>query len=268
MSNAIEFLVKYGYAVLFTSVLAEQIGIPLPSTPVLLAMGALAASGRYSLATALLLATIAAFLGDLVWYQLGRVRGHSILRLLCKISLEPDSCVSGTEGWFERLGGRALLISKFVPGLSTVAPPMAGASDMSFLRFFAWDGAGCVVWSAAFLAIGFAFSAQLETVLAILTNTGSWLGAIVGGSLALYIGWKFYKRQKFLKDLRGARITAEEVYERVTGGEDLYIVDLRSASELHAVNEKIAKAIWFDVKELEARHTEIPRDRDIILYCS
>src|SRR5271154_2465940 len=101
-------------------------GLPVPSFPVLLGMGALAGLGNFSFEASLALAVGAALIGDLVWFRLGRVRGHSILNLLCRMSLEPDSCVSNTKSLFARLGARALLVAKFVPGLGATAPPLAG----------------------------------------------------------------------------------------------------------------------------------------------
>src|SRR6185295_16061425 len=120
------FLGRQGSIVLFLFVLAEQLGLPLPAVPVLLAMGALAERGRFSLAGALAIAVGASLLADLVWYALGRWRGARVLNLLCRISLEPDSCVRTTQNVLTARGARALLYAKFVPGLSTVAPPVAG----------------------------------------------------------------------------------------------------------------------------------------------
>src|ERR1700729_4008949 len=131
MHQTLEFLIRHGTWVLFTWVLAEQLGAPLPSVPILLATGALIGLERESFPHAMLTVLIASALADTFWYTLGRHRGDSVLGLLCRISLEPDSCVSNTRDWFRKLGGWALVIAKFVPGLGAIATPMAGLSRMS-----------------------------------------------------------------------------------------------------------------------------------------
>src|ERR1700675_4699142 len=160
MHGIIAFLLRHGYWVLFVNVLTEQAGLPIPAVPVLLAMGALAGLGNFSIATALGLAICASLVSDLIWFRLGRVRGHSILNLLCRISLEPDSCISNTKTRFRKLGALALLFAKFVPGLNTAAAPMAGLTRMPLLKFLAADIAGAMAWSGAYLTIGYLFRNQ------------------------------------------------------------------------------------------------------------
>ncbi len=268
MSGAFDFLLRHGYAVVFAAVLGEQLGLPVPAAPVLLAAGALAASGQLSVVPAILLGVAASLVGDLVWYELGRRRGLSILSLLCRISLEPDSCVRRTADVFARQGARALLAAKFVPGLSTAAPPLAGVFRMPLARFVVWDGAGALLWVLAYGGLGFVFSAQLEDFAAALSRFGTGLGLIVAAALAGYIGWKFFQRQRFLSRLRTARITPEELHRMLEVGGDVLVVDLRSAAEFEAERAKIPGALYLTPDELERRHQEIARDRDVVLYCS
>jgi membrane protein DedA with SNARE-associated domain len=265
MHHPMEFLLRHGYPLLFAAVLAEQLGAPLPSAPILLAMGALIGTGKYSWTESLALSVAACLFADGVWYGIGRRKGSSVLKLLCRISLEPDSCVSSTRYWFKRLGGWALVIAKFVPGLSTVAPPMAGLSKMPWWRFLGADGLGGFLWAGAFLYLGHVFRTQLEDVLGYAARLGGWLFTILGGALALWIGWKYYQRRKFIKSLRIARIKPEELKDQLL---EVFILDLRTAEEYASDGAKIPGAIWFDRKELDERHNEIPRDRDIILYCT
>ncbi len=260
-----EFLLRHGYPLLFAMVLAEQIGAPIPSGPVLLAMGALIGDGKYSWTEALSLSVVACLFADGLWYGLGRKRGSSVLKWLCRISLEPDSCVSSTRSWFKKLGGWALVIAKFVPGLSTVAPPMAGLSKMPWWKFLGADGLGGFIWAGAYLWLGHIFRTQLEDVAAYAGRLGGWLITILIGAATLWIGWKYYQRRKFIKGLRVARIRPEELKDQLL---DVVIIDLRTAEELAAEGAKIPGALWFDRKELEERHNEIPRDRDVILYCT
>jgi len=265
MHHPMQFLLRHGYPLLFAMVLAEQLGAPIPSGPILLAMGALLGTGKYSLLGALSLSVMACVLADGVWYFIGRARGSSVLKLLCRISLEPDSCVSSTRHWFKRLGGWALVIAKFVPGLSTVAPPMAGLSRMAWWKFLGADGLGGLIWAGAFLWVGHLFRTQLEDVGDYASRLGGWLLAVLGGALALWIGWKYFQRRRFIRKLRVARIPPEDLKERLS---EVFILDLRTAEELASDGAKIPGSMWFDRKELETRHTEIPRDRDVVLYCT
>jgi membrane protein DedA with SNARE-associated domain len=265
MHETLEFLIRHGYWVLFGWVLAEQLGAPVPSVPILLAMGALIGLGRTSLGPALAVAFFASIVADSAWYILGRQKGSSVLTLLCRISLEPDSCVSSTRLWFKKLGGWALVVAKFVPGLSTIAPPMAGLSRMPAWKFLSTDGAGVILWAGAYMALGYVFREQLEDVGQFAFRLGGWLVAVVSAILAVWIGWKFWQRERFLRSLRIARVTPEEVMERLP---DFMILDLRSSTEVEFDGMKLPGALWVDRKELEQRHLEIPRDRDILLYCT
>jgi membrane protein DedA with SNARE-associated domain len=268
MHSTLEFVLRHGYALVFLFVFMEQAGLPIPSLPVLLAVGALAGAGKLSLALALGLAVVASVIADSIWYQLGRLRGHSILSLLCRISLEPDSCVRRTENAFAQRGARSLLVAKFIPGLSTAAPPLAGMLRMRLSRFFTWDAAGALLWAAAYAGLGFIFSAQLDRVAVHVQRLGSGLLVLLLGGLAAYVGFKYYQRQRFIRELRIARITPEELKQRLDAGEDVTVIDLRHSVEFGADNVKVPGAIHVDPEDIEQRHLEIPRDRDIVLYCT
>ncbi len=268
MTNILQFLLRHGYVVLFGAVFIEQLGIPIPSAPIMLAAGALAAGGKLSYPLALLIAVCAALSGDMVWYQLGRRRGHQVLRWICRLSLEPDSCVRRTEDIFERHGGRALLAAKFIPGLNTAATPMAGLLGMSFPRFMLYDIAGALMWAGAFSAAGFLFSAELEDIARPLARLGNWIVLLAISALAGYLGWKYFQRRRFRRQLRVARISPDDLARKLEAGEDLAIVDLRHQLEFEEDGAKLPGAIRMAPAELEARHLEIPRDRDIVLYCT
>ena len=268
MHRTVEFLLHHGYTLLLSWVFAEQIGLPLPSMPLLLAAGALAGTGHLSLFASLLYAVLAAVAADSIWYGLGRRKGIKVLQLLCKISLEPDSCVRRTEGVFAKRGARSLLLAKFVPGLSTVAPPLAGVFHMRVGRFLLYDAVGTILWAGTFLGLGFAFSGEIERIAEHLEHLGSGLLVLVLGALAAYIGYKFLARQRFLRELRIARITADELKRKLDAGEELVIVDLRHSMDFEAEPETIPGAFRMDAKELEENNDRLPRDREVILYCT
>ena len=195
--------------------------------------------------------SLAALIADTIWFQLGRRRGRRVLRLLCRVSLEPDSCVRQTENAFLKYGMSSLLVSKFIPGLNAVAAPLAGNSRSPYWRFLLYDGAGAAIWSGAYLALGYLFSDQLETLLAYASRMGSNLLLLVAALFALWIGRKFIQRRRFLKQLDVARITPEELRDRLNAGEDLFIVDLRS--RLSGRREPIPGATRISPEELAAR---------------
>lgn len=268
MNETIEFLLRHGYAVLFLFVFAEQIGLPLPAIPILLAMGALAGAGQMSYGLALGVAVVASVVSDLIWYSLGRVRGGSILNLLCRIALEPDSCVRRTEETFARHGARSLLFAKFVPGLNTAAPPLAGLFRMKLRRFLAFDALGALLYLGVFSLLGLLFSEQLERAATVALQLGGWLVVLLVGGLAGYIAWKYVERQRFIRRLRIDRMSPEELHQKIGAGEDVVIVDLRHSLDFEAEPATLPGALHIPPDELERRHEEIPRDRDIILYCT
>jgi membrane protein DedA with SNARE-associated domain/rhodanese-related sulfurtransferase len=268
MNNTLEFLARHGTTVLFAVVFVEQMGVPLPAAPWLLAAGALSAGGKMNWGMALAAATFSSLLANMIWFYFGRFYGNRVLNLLCRISLEPDSCVRRTQDIFTRNGMRGVVAAKFIPGLSTLAPPMAGSSGVSAARFLIFDGLGSLLYGGCFILAGAIFSRQLEQVINALAGPGGGALAVVGGLAALYLSYKFWQRQRLLSELRMARITVDELHQKQEAGENPLVLDLRSAIELDQDPALIRGAIHMAIDEVDLRHREIPRDRDIILYCS
>lgn len=268
MHDALQFVTRHGYAVLFVWTLAEQIGLAIPSLPIMLAAGALAGKGEFNLALAVIAASVAALIADNLWYQLGRTRGKRILRTLCRISIEPDSCVRRTEDFFARYGASSLLFAKFVPGLGTVAVPLAGASRMKLWRFLALDALGALIWSGAFIGFGDAFSNQLERLAVYGISLGAALGALLVVAAGAWLGWKLYRRRGFLRQIESSRVTPEEVKERMDKGEEVFIVDLRHQLDFETSPAVIPGAVHVDPAELGKDALRIPREREIVLYCT
>jgi membrane protein DedA with SNARE-associated domain len=262
-------LIRYGYCVVFGAVLAEQIGLPMPAIPFLLAAGGLAGTGRLSAVLVLALAGAASLAADAVWYSIGRRRGARVLGWLCRISLEPDSCVGRTERTFARHGARSLLVvAKFIPGLSTIAPPLSGIVRMPIGQFLVFTGLGGVIWAGAFVTIGWLFSHQLEVTAAYVARFGSWTVALLAATLGGYIAWKYIVRQRCLRNLRIARITPEELKTRLDRGEDVIVVDVRDRIDFEADPSMIPGSLHLTIDELDARHQEIPRGHETVLYCT
>ena len=268
MSGTVEFLVRYGYLLLFAWVLAEQLGLPVPSAPLLLAAGALAGRHRMNLELVIALPIMTVVICDSFWYELGRLKRMRVLQWLCRVSLEPDSCVRRTQVRFERNGPWELVVAKFIPGMSAVASPLAGITRMPFQRFALFDGLGAVLWVGSYIGTGYVFSGDLEDVASHLAFLGHGLFAVLLAGLLLYVGWKYFNRRRFLRKLRIGRISPEELYRRITSGEDVVVVDLRHTLEFEAEPQTIPGAVHMDTAELEEAVDVIPRDRDIILFCS
>ena len=172
------------------------------------------------------------------------------------------------EQKWNRFGAYTLILAKFVPGLSTVAPPLAGLTHMRFGRFLVFDIVGCGLWAGVYIGIGFMFRNQMERASEIVQQLGSSMIFLACALLALYIGWKYYNRRRFIKELRVARITPEELMDTIDSGKDVSIIDLRSATEFGLDQKVIPSAIWIDPARLELQEDSIPRDKEVVLYCS
>ena len=263
------FALQHYPLVLFAATLVEQLGLPLPVAPLLLGAGALVRTGGASAPTAVLVYVVASGLAHVSWFFAGRWRGASVLRLLCRISIEPDSCVRRTGNLFSRYGAKLLLGAPFIPGLGLVAPPLAGISGMPLQRFAPIDSAGAAFFAVVLVSTGYLFGPALGKALDVLQRVA---GSVASGFfllLALYLIGKLIARYRLLSELRIARITPQELKERLEAGDpSVFVIDLRHAGELETDRRTLPGALRIALEELDARHPEIPRDREIALYCS
>jgi membrane protein DedA with SNARE-associated domain/rhodanese-related sulfurtransferase len=268
MSLPTQILLAYGYLLLFAWVLVEQFGIPLPATPVLLAAGALSANQKVNFAAALLVGLAACLIADSSWYFIGRRYGHHVLRILCKLSMEPTVCVRKTQNSFGRRRGTTLLYSKFIPGVATLAAPVAGQNGMNFATFLAFDCVGATIWTGALLLAGRLFGDALKKDPSLFNWAGRFSGALlIVAVLGLFLG-RLYRRRMLLRMLVKARLEPDELKAQLDAGEPVYIVDLRHPLELVPDPFTLPGAIHVSPEALASRIHEIPRDRDIVLYCT
>ncbi len=268
MNETLAFLVRHGAVVLIAAVFIEQAGAPLPAAPWLFAAGALVGAGKMNWMMALGAAAFGSLLADAIWFYLGRRYGNRLLGLMCRISLTPDTCVRRTQNVFTRYGMQGIVAAKFIPGLSTLAPPLAGSSGVTAPRFLLFDGMGSLLYVGCFLLVGVLFSRQLEQILAALASLGGNALGLIAAFVAVYIAYKYFQRRRLLRDLRVARITVDELHKKLEAGENPMILDLRPLSEFDVDPALIRGALHMTMEEVEHRQQEIPRDRDIILYCS
>jgi membrane protein DedA with SNARE-associated domain len=261
-------ILHHGYAFLFCYVLAVQAGVPAPSDPVLLIMGATVGEGRYSFGIVLLVVVTAALLGDLFWYELGRLRGRSVLTLLCRLSLEPDTCVRKTELGFMKRGAWSFLFIKFVPGMSLISMPLAGTMKMPRWRFLLADAAGSALWCITYLSAGALFRRQINEVILRLGLFGRRAGSVLALLLAAYVTWRYFQRWRFRRQLRINRVSPEEAYSMMNSEQPALMVDLRNPKEIEKTGLKIRGAQVLRPTQLRAHFHDIPSDREVFLYCT
>lgn len=263
-----ELLAQYGLWLLFAVVLAEQLGLPIPAVPLVMLAGARVAEDPLYGVLALAVAVAASALGDAAWYVAGRLHGHRVLRLLCRISLSPDTCVRQSESTFTRYGIATLVIAKFVPGLSTLAPPLAGALGMKPSAFMLFNTAGAVLWAGAALLLGLLFAAQIDAVLDALAEMGIYAAALVAVLLALYIGWRWLDRRRALRQLQSERVAPEDLLAMLDRGDAVTVVDVRSGLITEAEPVRIPGALHIELEQIGSELHRLPRDLPLIVYCA
>jgi membrane protein DedA with SNARE-associated domain/rhodanese-related sulfurtransferase len=259
---------RYGLLAVTLNVLLNQIGFPLPVTPTLIVAGAIAAGGNLSAAELFMLSLLACLIADSAWYFVGQTYGIRVLRTLCRISLEPDSCVNRTQMRFERWGTGSLIFAKFVPGLSIITPPLAGALRIGWGKFLCFSSLGAALWILVGLGIGMLFRAQIEYALGRMEDVGQDAAVLIVGIFAAYIAYKWWERRRFYAMLRMARIDVAELYELMNAGAAPVIIDVRSATARALEPRGIPGALHVPLGEVAQHVKLLPRDRDIILYCT
>jgi membrane protein DedA with SNARE-associated domain/rhodanese-related sulfurtransferase len=268
MNPQVQDIIRHGYLWLFLVALLERIGLPLLVTPIVIAAGAVAGlRDDLSLLGIVVVTVVATELGDLVWFELGRRQGSSVLRLLCKISLEPDSCVRKSEDAFARHTTTSLITSKFIPGVGRLAAPVAGMSGMSRARFLLVNALGTLVWSVIFALVGFIPARKLP-IDVLLERAAGWLLVLLAIAVLANVIWKYVQREKFIRSLRVSRMTVQELKGALDRGERPFVVDLRHKLEFLVNPRTVATAIRIAPDELPLRHAELPRDREVVLYCT
>ena len=258
----------YGLWLVFGNVLAEQLGLPIPAVPTLIVAGALAMNGVFAWWTLLLVAVVACIISDTVWYVAGRYYGRSVMRLLCRVSLSPDSCVRQTEVRFERWGPATLLVAKFIPGLSTVMPPLAGAMRLGWGTFMLFNGLGAILWAGVAIGAGMLLHTQIAELLGYLEAFGTLAVEAIAVLLALYIAFKWWERRRFFRMLRVARVTVGELRDLIDSGKEPVIVDVRSPVVRENDQRYVPGALTMNLTEVEHRLDQLPTDREIIFYCT
>ncbi|MFB9244783.1 DedA family protein/thiosulfate sulfurtransferase GlpE [Massilia antarctica] len=267
MPNLIDMLQLYGVLIVFALVLVEQIGLPIPAFPILIVAGALAAGGEISWPMCLAVSIGACLISDVFWFNAGRFYGKRILRLLCKISLSPDYCVSQTEDRFKRFGPKSLMVAKFIPGFNIIASPMSGALGVSTPRFLAFSMTGSLLWSGTGIAIGAIFHSSVDKVLAMLEDMGGTALMVLLTLLALFVLYKYIERRRFRQGMQIERISMSELVQLIRGGEQPIIVDARSVTA-QQLEQAVPGALIYNARAPDSFMALLDKERHIVVYCS
>lgn len=264
----LEAMREHGLALEFLFAFASQAGLPIPAEPAMILAGALAGPGSWRPEAAWICATLAALLADHAWYVAGRYRGRSLLGLVCRISLSPDTCVRNADDLLQRLGGSVLVLAKLVPGVAAVAIPTAAASGMTYGRFLLYDGLGAALWAGLWVGLGVIFDREVDRVLDALEATGGWLPWILGAAIALYLAVKASQRSRLRRLYRAKRIGAAEVGERLRAGEALLILDARSDLARLDDPRVLPASMPFDALQPAASLVEKYRTHTLVSFCT
>lgn len=269
MRDLIDLLIQYDFLLVFLVTLAARIGAPLPAAPLLVVAGGLAAAGRLSAMSLVLASVLANILGDAIWFVAGRIHGHRVLRLLCRVSLSPDVCVRQSESLIARWGGGSLMAAKFLPGISVVAAPMAGALGMAWRRFVAYDAIAGLVWTCCFLGLGLVFSDQIQDIVDALANAGKLAVLVIGAALLALVAWRWWRRRRTMR-LQGEveRISVEDAAALLAQDLTPQFIDVRSEAGRAVDPRTLPGALNIPLSEIAASAAGLPQDRLLVLYCN
>lgn len=265
MATMTQWFEQIGVLAVFLLVLVEQAGLPLPTYPILIVVGARSAEGGPALWQVAAAVIVACILADASWYIAARRFGSRILRVMCRLSLEPDSCVADTEHLFARFGPRILLVAKFVPGLGAVTTAMSGVVGARFFMFVIYDALGATLWGLSGLLIGSIFHDAVDDVFAELATFGRVGGALILFLFAAFIAFKFYRRHQFFRQLRMDRITVQELFRLLQAGSQVRLIDARP-NDSRVRDGMIPGAIAFEALLRDVVHGE--RGGEVVVYCA
>ncbi|MGJ7496918.1 rhodanese-like domain-containing protein [Variovorax sp. RT4R15] len=267
MNDLVALLASQGAAVVFAATLAARLGAPVPAVPFLIVAGGLSVGGQVSFAAAVLAAVLGNILGDGVWFLAGRRWGYRVMRLLCRISLSADSCVRRSEAILGRWGGLSLIAAKFVPGVSVVAPPMAGALGMSNTRFLSYETAAALIWTLGFLLVGRIFHSAINDVLTVLSNIGLTAAVFCAAMLALFLMWRYYMRSMALRADDIEHIDIDVLREALAGSNGPTLIDVRGAASRALDDRAIPGAVGIELKRLPKDLGALADGRELVVFC-
>lgn len=270
MDDLLPIIARHGYLLLAGICFAEAIGLPLPAAIALLTAGAVTAYGKLHFYSVFGIAFVAMIAGDILLYFLGRLSGWGLLGVLCRLSANPETCILRSAEYFYRRGKQTLLFAKFIPGINTMSPPLAGSMNMRFEDFLQFDAIGAALYVAVYSAAGYVFSDALRAITRGLRSAGSAAEMVVAIGLVVYIAYRIWVYRKY-RLLDGVpRVPVAELARRLASDEkhSILIADVRSHGYYDATSQRIAGSIRIEPNRLEEEIKNLPRDREIYLYCT
>jgi len=268
MPLALDFFLHYAYSILFLWVMIEQFGVPIPSVPILLTAGTLTATHKLSLPLVLISVTLGSLVSDSAWYLMGKRYGGGVVKLLCRLSMESNTCVRRTENYFTKHGSGALVLAKFIPGLGSVAAPIAGQTGMKYHFFAFFDTVGILLWAVTFTLTGRFFGDVLKKNPDALQWVEHFAFLIFVLLLLGFFVWRFFRQRAFLREIRMARLDPQELKTMLDREQPVYIVDLRHPLDYLPDPRTLPGAVLLTPDALVQQSEEIPRDRDVVLFCT
>ena len=269
MNQLLTLISKHGYLIVGATVFAEAIGLPVPAAIALVAAGAAAASGTLRTPVLLLLSVAAMLLGDLLLFLLGRYAGWGLLGFLCKVSVNPETCILRSAESFYRRGKMTLLVAKFIPGVNTMAPPLAGSMNMRLDQFLRFDLGGACLYIVAYFGVGFLFRDFLVTILHGFQAAGRALETVVLIAVVVYVAYRIwlYRQNSMYRIV--PRVQVEELARQLAEEkENILVVDVRSHGYYDADSARIKGSIRLEPNNLAEELKTMSREKNIYLYCT
>jgi membrane protein DedA with SNARE-associated domain len=268
--NLLLLMARHGYGLTFGLLLAEAVGIPFPAAIALVAAGAAVASHALWGPYVVLAAVLALLLGDTVQFWLGRYMGWALLGFLCRVSINPETCILRSAESFYKRGKITLVIAKFIPGVNTMAAPLAGSMKMRFWQFLRLDFAGAIVYAFTYLLIGYVSRDFLAVVLRGFHAAGQAIEVVVIAALGVYAIYRIvqYRKNKMYRIV--PRVQVQELAARLASEDAgrVLIVDVRSHGYYDSGGARIKNSIRIEPNNLEDEIKNLPKDKDIYLYCT
>jgi len=270
MDDLLTLISRHGYLLLAAVCFAEAIGLPLPAALALLTAGAVAAYGQFHLHLVFLTGLLATLCGDVLLFYTGRASGWALLGLLCRLSANPETCILRSAEYFYRRGKQTLLFAKFIPGINTMSPPLAGSMRMRAGQFLAFDTAGAALYIAVYALVGYVFSDALRAITRGLRSAGFAAEVVFSIGLAAYVAYRIWIYRKYrLLDV-APRVAVDELARRIAAAspDKILIADVRSHGYYDSDALRIAGSIRLEPNNLEEEVKRLSKEREIYLYCT
>ncbi len=270
MHNLLNDISHHGYLLVFLIVFAEASGLPAPAALTLVAAGAASAAHILSMPAVLVAALVAMLLGDIFLFVLGRYTGWALLAFLCRVSMNPETCILRSAESFYKRGKLTLIFAKFIPGINTMAPPLAGSMKMRPAMFLQLDAVGASLYVLAYTILGYLSRDFLSRITMGVQNAGHIFAEVILAAIVIYIAYRIVQYHRYKVADVVPRVTVEELAERMTAhaGDDVILMDVRSHGYYDSGAARIAGSIRFEPNRLDEELKALPKDKDIFVYCT